>query len=86
VRDTLGGYGFDGTGDEELGMTTRTYSVDGMTCGHCVTAVTSEVSEVSGVSEVAVDLAAKTVTVTGDVIDDDGIRAAVAEAGYAVVD
>jgi copper chaperone CopZ len=63
-------------------MTTRTYTVDGMTCTHCVNAVTSEVSQVAGVSEVAVDLPAGTVTVTGDPLDDAAIAAAVDEAGY----
>ena len=66
-------------------MSTRTYTVDGMTCGHCVAAVTEEVSKVGGLSDVNVDLATKTLTVTGDPIDDDAVRAAVDEAGYAVV-
>jgi copper chaperone CopZ len=66
-------------------MTTRTYTVEGMTCGHCVSAVTGEVTKVPGVSDVAVDLAAKTVTVTGDDIDDAAVAAAVDEAGYTLV-
>jgi copper ion binding protein len=65
-------------------MSTRTYSVDGMSCGHCVAAVTSEVTKVSGVAGVDVDLAAKTVTVTGEPIDDAAIRDAIDEAGYTV--
>lgn len=66
-------------------MGTRTYSVEGMTCQHCVDSVTKEVSGVSGVSDVTVDLAGGTVTVQGDGIDDAAVRAAVDEAGYAVV-
>jgi copper chaperone CopZ len=66
-------------------MTTRTYSVDGMTCGHCVNAVTGEVTKVVGVSGVDIDLDAKTVTVTGDPVDDAAVRAAIDEAGYTVV-
>lgn len=65
-------------------MTTRTYTVDGMTCGHCVAAVTEEVSKVEGLSGVDVDLATRTLTVTGETIDDAAVRAAVDEAGYAV--
>ena len=65
-------------------MSTRTYTVEGMTCGHCVSAVTGEVSKVSGVTDVRVDLEAKTVTVTGDGIDDAAVAAAVDEAGYTV--
>ena len=66
-------------------MSTRTYTVEGMTCGHCVNAVTGEVTKVPGVQEVTVDLAAKTVTVTGDPIDDTAVAAAVDEAGYTLV-
>jgi len=65
-------------------VSTRTYTVEGMTCGHCVGAVTGEVSKVSGVTDVRVDLEAKTVTVTGDGIDDAAVAAAVDEAGYTV--
>ena len=66
-------------------MTTRTYAVEGMSCAHCVNAITGEVSKLPGVGEVAVDLAAKTVTVTGDPVDDNDVRAAIDEAGYTVV-
>jgi copper chaperone len=65
-------------------MTTRTYTVEGMTCEHCVHAVTGEVGKLAGVTGVRVDLAAATVTVTGDPIDDTAVAAAVDEAGYAV--
>jgi copper chaperone len=65
-------------------MTTRTYSVEGMTCEHCVHAVTSEVSRLAGITDVRVDLGAKTVTVTGGPIDDAAVAAAVDEAGYTV--
>jgi copper chaperone CopZ len=66
-------------------MTARTYSVEGMTCEHCVHAVTGEVSKVAGVTAVTVDLAAETVTVTGQTLDDTAISAAIDEAGYTVV-
>lgn len=65
-------------------MLTRTYSVDGMSCDHCVHAVTAEVTRAAGVTGVTVDLAASTVTVTGDPLDDAVIRAAIDEAGYTV--
>jgi copper chaperone len=63
-------------------MSTITYSVPGMTCDHCVKAVTQEVSAVSGVADVAVDLATKTVVVTGVELDDADLRAAIEEAGF----
>lgn len=64
---------------------TSTYTVTGMTCGHCVQSVTEEITEVSGVTEVQVDLASGQVTVTSDApVEPATIRAAVEEAGYQV--
>jgi copper chaperone len=65
-------------------MITRTYTVEGMTCQHCVNAVTDEVGRLPGVTDVAVDLNQGTVTVTGERIDDSAVRVAVDEAGYRV--
>ena len=64
---------------------TSAYAVAGMTCDHCVRSVTEEVSEVPGVTAVEIDLAGGRLTVQGDA-DDAAVRAAVAEAGYQVVD
>lgn len=70
-------------------MTTSTFTVTGMTCGHCVAAVTSELSAISGVGEVTVDLVpgeASTVTVvSAEPLNLDDVRAAVDEAGYDLV-
>ena len=63
---------------------TRTYTVTGMTCGHCVASVTEEVQEVAGVDAVDVVLDTGTMTVTGSDLDDAAVRAAVEEAGYQV--
>lgn len=67
-------------------MSTATYTVVGMTCGHCVQSVTEEVSTVPGVTDVDVDLAtgALTVTTDGPAPDDDAVRTAVEDAGYQV--
>jgi len=66
-------------------MSTASYTVTGMTCGHCVSAVTEEVSGLPGVTDVRVDLASGGLTVTSDTpLDDDAVRAAVEEAGYEV--
>ncbi len=69
-------------------MTTETYNVTGMTCGHCVASVESELRSVPGVTDVNVDLVAggtSHVTVTSDqpLVRDD-VAAAVDEAGYAL--
>jgi copper chaperone len=60
-----------------------TYTVSGMTCGHCVHAVTTELGAIAGVHEVHVDLT------TGDVrvsstrrLDVAEVRTAIDEAGY----
>ena len=66
-------------------MTESTYTVTGMTCGHCVRAVTEEVSSVPGVDEVAVTLESGALVVRGENVSPDAVRAAVDEAGYQVV-
>lgn len=70
---------------EEKAMTTHTYSVTGMTCGHCIHAVTSELKALDGVSDVDVDLVAggtSTVRVTSSQpLDDASVAAALDEAG-----
>ena len=61
-----------------------TYSVPGMSCGHCRAAIIDEVEKVAGVASVDVDLDAKHVTVSGPELDDAAVRAAIDEAGYDV--
>ncbi|GAB7191700.1 hypothetical protein NUM3379_24080 [Kineococcus sp. NUM-3379] len=65
------------------------YAVDGMTCGHCVSAVTEELGALPGVRGVEITLVAggtSTVEVTsGAPLDPEAVRAAVDEAGYALV-
>ncbi|WP_434442955.1 heavy-metal-associated domain-containing protein [Lentzea sp. E54] len=64
-------------------MSESVYTVTGMTCGHCVSAVTEEVGRIDGVSGVAVDLPTGRVTITSTApVALDDVRAAVAEAGY----
>lgn len=66
--------------------TSQTFEVEGMTCGHCVSAVTSELTALPGVTGVEVDLVpggTSTVTVTSDApLDVTAVRSAVDEAGY----
>ena len=65
--------------------TEHTYTVQGMTCAHCVASVTEEVETVAGVSAVEVDLASGRLVVRGEGVSDGAVRAAVDEAGYEVV-
>ena len=66
-------------------MTTQAFSVTGMTCGHCASAVASELQELPGVTDVAVDLVAggtSTVTVTSGIpLSENDVAAALDEAG-----
>lgn len=61
------------------------YTVTGMTCGHCVSAVTAEVSQIPGVSDVAVDLDTGRLAFASDApVSREAVAAAVDEAGYAL--
>jgi len=64
-------------------MTTRTYSVPGISCTHCKTAIEGELADVNGVDSAVVDVDARTVSVTGEVTE-EAVRTAVDEAGYEV--
>jgi copper chaperone len=62
---------------------TSSYIVTGMTCGHCVASVTEEVQEIPGVTDVRVDLASGSLTITStQPVGEGAVRAAVDEAGY----
>ncbi|MCI1017201.1 heavy-metal-associated domain-containing protein [Microbacterium sp. C5A9] len=64
-------------------MTTTTYAVTGMTCGHCEGSVRSEVSKLPHVTDLAVSAASGTLVITSDApVDDAAVLAAVDEAGY----
>ena len=64
-------------------MTTRTYDVPGISCGHCKAAIEGEVAKLGDVASVSVDVDARTVLVEGDA-SDESIRSAIDEAGYDV--
>ena len=67
-------------------MTTTDYTVSGMTCEHCISAVTAELTALPGVLKVVVDLVSggnSTVTVRSTVpLAEHSVRDAVDEAGY----
>lgn len=62
--------------------TTAIYSIEGMSCGHCVAAVEKEVGALDGVDDVAVELESGTARVTGSGVGDEQVLQAVADAGY----
>lgn len=45
-------------------MTTVTYSIPNISCGHCVHTVTMEVSDLAGVEKVEADQETKSATIT----------------------
>lgn len=64
--------------------TEKTYTVEGMTCGHCELSVREEVEELAGVQSVQADRATGRLVVRGEQIDDQAVRGAVEAAGYRV--
>lgn len=67
-------------------MAETTYTVEGMTCGHCASAVTEELTRIAGVERVDVDVASGSVVVTSErPVDRAEVAAAVDEAGYQLV-
>jgi len=63
-------------------MSTLSFTVPGMTCGHCEAAVKGEITKILGVTDVAVDLVTKAVVVSGADLDQAAIFAAVDDAGF----
>lgn len=62
----------------------RTYRVDGMTCGHCAGRVTDTVTALDAVTDVHVDLVpggTSAVVVSGSA-DPQAVQAAIEQAGY----
>jgi len=68
-----------------MAATERNYTVKGMTCNHCKASVTEEVEQVAGVTGIDVELETGRLTVRGENVSDEAVRAAVDEAGYEVV-
>ena len=67
-------------------MTTQTFVVTGMTCGHCEASVREEVSEIPGLKDIEVDRTRNFLSVSSDSdIDNAAVIAAVEEAGYQAV-
>ena len=64
---------------------TTTFTVTGMTCAHCESAVATELSELPGVTAVDVNLDTGLVTISSEApLQEAMVAAAVDEAGYAL--
>ena len=67
-------------------MTTATFQVSGMTCGHCEMSVREEVSELPGVQDVQVSHESGILSITSEQeLEDSAVLVAVEEAGYTAV-
>lgn len=76
------------TEGKATGESGTAYSLEGLTCGHCVQSVEAAVQAIEGVESATVDLAAggiSTLMVSGPVRPED-IRSAVVTAGYSVTE
>jgi copper chaperone CopZ len=62
--------------------TRRTYTVSGMSCGHCALSVRDKVAQIAGVESVDVELDSGRLSVAGTGFADDEVQAAVTSAGY----
>ncbi|MDO8418296.1 MAG: cation transporter [Agitococcus sp.] len=59
--------------------------VNGMSCGHCVSAITKALAELDKTAKVQIDKASQTVRFDGDA-DQEEVVLAIQEAGYDVVE
>lgn len=67
-------------------MTTVTYAIPNISCGHCVHTIQMEVSELDGVQSVQANADSKQATITFDPpATEDTIKALLAEINYPVV-
>lgn len=66
-------------------MTTVTYSIPNISCGHCVHTIQSEVSELEGVNSVVANQEARTATIVFEApATEDKIKALLGEINYPV--
>lgn len=71
------------TAAAETGASTVAYGVQGMSCGHCSTAVTEALTALPGVTAVEIDLAGKRALVSSAApLEIAAVRDAIEDAGY----
>ncbi len=65
-------------------MTERTYTINGMTCNHCVMSLRKELAQVEGLEVLNVGIGSATVAMDEARVSDEQLRAAVERAGFSV--
>ena len=63
----------------------KTISIEGMSCGHCVSAVTDALNKLEGVKSVEVNLENKNAVIEVDNVKDEDIKEAIENIGFDVV-
>lgn len=66
-----------------MGMTTYSFEIDGMSCGHCVKAIQNTLAELEGVQSHEVKIGHVTVQ-ADDALTQEAIKNAIEEEGYTV--
>ena len=67
-------------------MTTVTYNIPNISCGHCVNTIQLEVGDLPGVESVEASADSKTATITfDDPATEDGIKSLLVEINYPAV-
>ena len=68
-------------------MTTVTYNIPNISCGHCVNTIKMEVGDLPGVETVEASADLKTATITfGDPATEERIKSLLAEVNYPVAE
>ena len=68
-------------------MTTVTYNIPNISCGHCVHTIKMEIGELKGVQSVDASAESKTATISFDMpATEDAMKALLAEINYPAVD
>lgn len=76
----------DQLSESETLMSTTSYQVTGMTCGHCEMSIREEVGTIAGVQDIEVSAQTGRLVITAEQeLDDAVVLAAVDEAGYSAV-
>ncbi|MDY6030002.1 MAG: heavy-metal-associated domain-containing protein [Acidaminococcaceae bacterium] len=64
----------------------KTVFIEGMHCEHCIGAVTKALQALPGIADVAVSLEKNAAVISGTVLDDAVIKAAIEAVGFDVTD
>jgi len=68
-------------------MTTVTYNIPNISCGHCVNTIKMELGDLNGVQSVDASAESKTATISFDMpATEDAMKALLAEINYPAVD